>query len=168
MRSSLCRRGIRGIRPGTNWSQCCTYAAAASGTNALILIPDSFVRDDGTVVDPMPQVELLAASVENWPGVLFWSRSGAAAFAGVDHAIDLYQRLDAGFKLGPRAIDAILEGYRPPRQSRTLLHLSDLHFGTDHAARNLAILQDRLLADLSIPWRCEIGNIYNSTPISRG
>jgi len=78
------------------------YMAAASGTNALVLIPDSFEgRGDRTIIDPLPQVELLADYVEKWPGVLFWSRSGAAAFAAIDDAMGLYQRLEASFALGP-------------------------------------------------------------------
>jgi hypothetical protein len=140
------------------------YAAAASGTNALVLIPDSFAgRGDRTIIDPMPQVELLTAYVEKWPGVLFWSRSGAAAFAGIDDAMVLYQRLEEGFALGPPAIDAILEGYRPPKQSRRLLHLSDLHFGTQPAARNLATLRDQMLLEAGEASRAVItGDLINS------
>src|SRR5262249_46737651 len=53
---------------------------------------------------------------------------------------------------GPQTIDAILSGYRPPKRSRKLLHLSDLHFGTQTADKNLQTLQKRVVfekADLS-------------------
>ncbi|MEK6375311.1 MAG: metallophosphoesterase [Acidobacteriota bacterium] len=140
------------------------YAAAASGTNALVLIPDSFGRGDRTIIDPMPPVELLATYVEKWPGVLFWSRSGAAAFAAIDDAMDLYRRLEAGFALGPPTIDAILESYRPPRQSRRLVHLSDLHFGTPPAARNVAALREELLLEAREASRAVITGDLINTP----
>ena len=141
------------------------YAAAASGSNALMLIPDSFAgRSDRTIVDPMPPVELLSQYVERWPGVLFWSRGGAAAFAAIDDAMDLYQRLEDGFELGAPIIDAILDGYRPPRRSRQLLHLSDLHFGTRQAQTNIAPLREHLLGEARDASRAVITGDLIHTP----
>ena len=124
------------------------YMAAASGKHALVLIPD--VYDDRwsrTIVDPMPAVELLCGYVEQWPGVLFWSSSGAAAFAGLEDVMPLYSRLETHFEGGLDAIDRILQTHRPRKRSRRLLHLSDLHFGTHAARRNLDYLREGLLAE---------------------
>ncbi len=124
------------------------YMAAASGKHALVLIPDIY---DGswsrTIVDPMPAVELLCSYVEQWPGVLFWSSSGAAAFAGIDDVMSLYSQLEAHFEGGLDAIDRILLGHRPRKRSRRLLHLSDLHFGTAPARRNLDYLREQIAAE---------------------
>lgn len=141
------------------------YAAASSRTNALVLIPDSFEgRGDRTIIDPMPPVELLAEYVEKWPGVLFWSRSGAAAFATIDDAMGLYNRLEANFAGGDSTIDAILSGYRPPKRSRRLLHLSDLHFGTQTAAKNLQTLRHRVVVEKSRLSRAVITGDLINTP----
>jgi UDP-2,3-diacylglucosamine pyrophosphatase LpxH len=141
------------------------YAAAASGTNALVLIPDSFEgRGDRTIIDPMPQVELLADYVDKWPGVLFWSRSGAAAFATIDDAMELYKRLEANFAVGATTIDAILSGYRPPKRSRKLLHLSDLHFGTQTAVKHLQTLRQRVVLEKAALSRAVITGDLINTP----
>jgi hypothetical protein len=89
---------------------------------------------------------LLAQYAENWPGILFWSRSGAAAFASLqnDEAIDLYQKLRQNFSFGLNAVDSILRGYRPRARAKQILHLSDLHFGTDTARANIDYLREYL------------------------
>lgn len=140
-------------------------AAAKSKTNALVLIPDSFAgRGDRTIIDPMPPVKLLAEYVEKWPGLLFWSRSGAAAFAAIDDAMSLYLRLQNGFALGLKTVDEILRSYRPPKQSRRLLHLSDLHFGTKPAARNLERLRGQLQREALEASRAVITGDLIDTP----
>jgi predicted phosphodiesterase len=140
------------------------YAAASSREHALVLIPDSFTGTSATIIDPMPAVELLTKHIERWPGVLFWSRSGAAAFAGINEAMGLYLRLEAEFASGPPAIDNILRGYKEPKQSRRLLHLSDLHFGSTSAKQNVARLREQLLRETGDISRAVItGDLINTS-----
>lgn len=141
------------------------HVAAASGTQALILIPDSWAgRQDRTVVDPMPAVELLDRHLDQWPGVLFWSRSGAAAFVGLDAVDAFYRRLDAAYPLGLAALDAVLGSYRPRTATRRLLHLSDLHFGTREARDNLAHLKAQLAREAPALARAVITGDLVQTP----
>src|SRR5712691_7770490 len=108
------------------------YAGASSEEDALILIPDD--RGIGfAVLDPLPQVQLLSEYPDKLPGVLFWSKTGAAALASLEEAYGLYDKLRQEFKHGADAVHATLSNYRPDKKSKCLLHLSDTHFGSEQA-----------------------------------
>lgn len=107
------------------------YAALSSGHHALFLIPDSS-SEPFEVFDPFPSVARLAEEPQNWPGVLFWSQSGHSAFAPLSEEPALYQKLLENLKeRGLERVNTILDEYRSSRKSKKLLHLSDLHFGTE-------------------------------------
>jgi 3',5'-cyclic AMP phosphodiesterase CpdA len=111
------------------------HAAASSGEHALVLIPHaggvSFA-----VLDPLPQVTLLADHPDKLPGFLFWSSTGAAAVVSLEEAFDLYERLRKEFVHGTPAVHACLAGYQPPKKSKCVLHVSDTHFGSQSARVN--------------------------------
>lgn len=121
------------------------YAAYSSRHHAIFLIPDfdssNIILD---VLDPFPPIALLTEQPENWPGILFWSCNGAAAFAPLQDAYRLYQDLLESFDSGAHRIDSILGSYHSHKQSKKLLQLSDLHFGTANATENEAYVSGHL------------------------
>lgn len=123
------------------------------------------------MLDPLPAaalLALLAEQPENWPGVLFWSMSGAAAFAPLHDAPRLYQVLLECMQSG-QGIDTALRSYRPPKTNRPdgtvrrLLHLSDLHFGTMEATENETYLSSCLEQVVGSVDRVVItGDLFNN------
>ena len=94
--------------------------------------------------DPSPGVDRLLRMRYRWPGILFWSESAESSYCELDSAPKLYQRLLSVLRFGCHKIDAVLRewqataGGSPETSSvrpKRLLHLSDLHFGTDEALR---------------------------------
>lgn len=118
-------------------------AAYASGGHAIYLVPDE-ISQSFDLLDPFPAIALLAEQPDKWPGILFWSRRGTAAFCSLDEARVVHARLFEVFRhptahLGA-TIDQILEDSKSRSSSKRLLHLSDLHFGTEAASANEAYL----------------------------
>jgi len=119
------------------------HFAYRSRGEMLVLIPMSdFSRTPLTVLDPLPSFALALEQRSNWPGFLFWSRSGAAAFAASDEAPDLFEDLVQAQREGQpaEATDEILRRHRSRDHGVRLLHLSDLHYGRAEAAENEALL----------------------------
>ena len=125
-------------------------AAYASGGFALFLMPDRWSESTRLqILDPFPGIALAAEHPESWPGVLFWSRTGAARFASLREARELYARelyplfrgQDANTS---RRLDEVLTTRASAQSSKRILHLSDLHFGTETAARRSGLLAAHL------------------------
>lgn len=141
------------------------FAAYSSKHHAIFLSPD--LEDSSQafeVLDPFPAICLISEQPENWPGILFWSKTGATTFAKLADAYDLYNRLLKAFEEDNslRRIDAILDTYRTKR-SKKLLHLSDLHFGNDDAVEKEAYLSGHLEPLLKETDRVVItGDLFNS------
>lgn len=113
------------------------------------------------VLDPVPVFSRALHSVQQWPGFLFWTTNGVSTFTSADGAEELAHELR---RVPERALprrrrrgpwpefgsvvpfDEVLRrhaaGSRPP--ARRLLHISDLHFGTNHALENQALLEAEL------------------------
>jgi Icc-related predicted phosphoesterase len=75
--------------------------------------------------------------------MLFWMGTGAAAFAPIEDATRLYHRLEEAFERGVDAVGRIINAYNeagPDEHQFRLLHLSDLHFGTDTALQRQGYL----------------------------
>jgi hypothetical protein len=129
--------------------------AISSGGHALFLTPE-FDSSEGDrsessqqmfgALDPFPGLARASEQPELWPGVLFWSKSGASAFAPHDDVGRLYEQLESPMERNDvQKIRKILEDYKPPRiRCKTILHLSDLHFGSRYASQNHAYLSARL------------------------
>jgi hypothetical protein len=126
------------------------HAAYASRHDGLFLIPDFPWSEEGlTFFDPSPIVRSMASRTDLWPGMLFWLRTGEAAFAALADATDLFPQLLRSLAPGsaPNAAAQLLEEFNTRQgdgDTKRILHLSDLHFGTLHALRNQAYLASHL------------------------
>jgi UDP-2,3-diacylglucosamine pyrophosphatase LpxH len=110
------------------------YAAISSKHHALFLVPRGWNPEtDIQLRDPFPAVASLVRRVEDWPGVAFWTRSGASVFAPLEEAQDLYNRELLPVLAMPKQLDAALEKWKKCDERASILHLSDLHFGNDCA-----------------------------------
>jgi len=127
----------------------------------LVLIP-IYDRSDRNfeTLDPVPVFSRAIHSAPDWPGFLFWTSTGVSAFAPLDRFEELAAELEAAQDGAPRsrrlrpfpfpfplpaAYDDVLRRWSSKRPTyRRLLHLSDLHFGTDHALQNQALLDGEL------------------------
>lgn len=123
----------------------------------LVLIPEDGVSERNLeVLDPLPTFSTALHAAPDWPGFVFWTQTGISAFARLSEAHELVHRLmDAQYEMRPRrpfpfpttsGFDYVLQDWskRSPRKYRRLLHLSDLHFGTEEATENQAILDAEL------------------------
>lgn len=112
--------------------------------HALVLLPvPNHSNDPLTVLDPIPAFALAMEQRQNWPGILFWSSSGVAAFAGIDDAAGLFERLVSASQHDgqrTRELDNILRYFKMRDSGIRLLHLSDLHYGRREAVENEALL----------------------------
>lgn len=135
---------IGGWEHGAELNAFVEYAAISSREHGLFLMPVKRNPKDGfSFLDPFPAVALLAEQSTHYPGVLFWSKHGVAAFAPLRDANSLYLRLvEAAPNI--KNIDGLLEHYRLQNEPKKILHLSDLHFGTRWAAENEAYLEAHL------------------------
>lgn len=149
--------------------------------NLLVLIPD---HREGTqnfeVLDPIPVFSRALHSIQAWPGFLFWTTNGASAFVSLDHVGEMAaalreaaeRRPERGVRRrrpwpefgGPGLFDEVLRrSSAPPVKQRRLLHLSDLHFGTNHALENQAMLEAELREVVSTVDRVVItGDLFDS------
>ncbi len=120
------------------------YAAIDSGHQALFLIPSGWTASGGIrLLDPFPAVALAAEHSQEWPGMVFWSRSTVAAFARLEQAKDLYHELRRALE-SPQQLDRILEDWRRRSEKANILQLSDLHFGTEWAQEKEPYLSTHL------------------------
>lgn len=132
-------------------------ASAQMYGQLLVLIPEEAVSDGNfEVLDPLPTFSRALHAAPDWPGFVFWTQTGISAFAKLSEANELAHRLvDARHEMRPRrafpfpttpGFDYVLQDWskRMPRKYRRLLHLSDLHFGTEEATENQAILDAEL------------------------
>jgi UDP-2,3-diacylglucosamine pyrophosphatase LpxH len=117
---------------------------AYSGEDVLVLFPRGGGDRDQSSLDTLPAFSTAIAQKDRWPGILFWSQHGAAAFASEGTAIEaaamfarsLSDQTDADLD---RAIDRLAD-----RTPRRILHLSDLHFGSEHASINAEYVEAEL------------------------
>ncbi len=121
------------------------HVAYSSEHRALILMPDRGIEGEKSLdfFDPLPPVQLIAEHPENLPGVLFWTKTGEAAFVPIPEAEVLYHRLSMQLEHGEIYLATTLKApdHRPPERRRRILHLSDLHFGTQDALDKEPLLE---------------------------
>lgn len=117
-----------------------TTAAYASRHQALFMIPDAWAFDDLDLVTPFPAVSTASQFSGEWPGIVFWTPSGVAAFVPLRDAEQLYGDLLQSLRSpSPHRVGEVLYTYTTGQKSvPTLLHLSDLHFGTKTTLENQA------------------------------
>src|SRR5262249_40756259 len=124
------------------------HAAFSSHHHGLILIPDlPPSRGVLDILDPLPGLRQVVEHPEKWPGVVFWLKSGASAFAPLHEAYELYQQLLTAFSSRGESTEKIIEAYNArslAKSTKTLLQLSDVHFGSQFTFQNEAYLSARL------------------------
>jgi Calcineurin-like phosphoesterase len=123
----------------------------------LVLIPENGIsKRNFEVLDPLPAISTALHSAPDWPGFVFWTQTGTSAFVALSEYQSILAKLrDAQFGDRPRqpfpfplstGFDEVLLSWAKTEKKkyRRLLHLSDLHFGTDEATENQAILDSEL------------------------
>jgi calcineurin-like phosphoesterase family protein len=134
------------------------FARAPMYGQLLVLIPEhGVVERNFEVLDPVPAFSTALHAAPDWPGFTFWTQTGASAFARLAEANELLHRLQEAMHNGKRHrpfppfptttnFDHVLRDWarRTQRKYRRLLHLSDLHFGTQDAAENQTLLDAEL------------------------
>lgn len=130
--------------------------------NLLMLIPEQS-QDFGNfnVIDPVPSFSVGLHAASEWPGFVFWTLNGASCFCTMNGVEDLVSLLRREMYNGnswrrhhrpwpdfayPGNFDAIIKKWESSRsrESRRLLHLSDLHFCTTYATENQSFLNAEL------------------------
>jgi predicted phosphodiesterase len=146
------------VGPGDKVSEVAReLARAPMHGQLLVLIPENGLTERNfEVLDPLPVFSKALHAAPDWPGLVFWTQTGASAFAKLGEVDELFHKLlDAQFGRRPRRpfpfpplsdFDYVLQEWakRTPQRYRRLLHLSDLHFGTEEATENQAILDSEL------------------------
>lgn len=119
-----------------------TYPRLGARLDSLFLMPNETFLYSGETIklfDPFPSIHRAIEEQENWPGLLLWMKSGASAFVPVQDSIALYHDL---LHIQPEAASQVLRKYRSKKRRGTrILHLSDLHFGTEEAAKNEGLVK---------------------------
>jgi UDP-2,3-diacylglucosamine pyrophosphatase LpxH len=108
-------------------------AAVSSGHYGLFLVPVGWDPNRNIELrDPFPAIASILERAEDWPGMVFWARTGAVAFASLQEARNLYHELRPVLASSEQ-IDKILKKWSRRRERAAILHLSDLHFGNEWA-----------------------------------
>lgn len=122
------------------------HAAYSSKYYALFLIPDYPSNSQSLkVLDPFPEIKQVLNNPEDWPGVIFWTKNGRSVFLPLKKAFRFYQDLLENFTDGIDKIERIfaINSHRE-NNSKIILHLSDLHFGTMKATENVEYLSSHI------------------------
>lgn len=144
------------------------HAALSSRHHALVLLPHTIPEPrELSLLDPLPGLRQVIEQSLLWPGVLFWTRDDTYAFAPLSKAFALYQDLLEGLNSGdPSVAERILRDFNASAErggEKTLLHLSDLHYGTLHATQNEAFLKASLQPVLQSVDRVVVtGDLFDS------
>jgi hypothetical protein len=141
----------------------------------LILQLQEPPRDAFALKDVFPAFKIALASISRWPGVLVWTRSNDAAFfelpveipAADDRLYWLFSHL--GTTAGIPDLELLKRQFSRSlpssggRETLRLLHLSDLHLGSQVARRRLARTQ--MIIELVIR---ELGEDHPIVPVITG
>src|SRR6185295_5962855 len=117
---------------------------AYSGKDVLVLFPLGGGDTAVQTLDALPAFSAAVAQKDRWPGILFWSQHGASAFSSEAAAIDATaQFVRTSSEMTDECLDRAITQLAelPPRR---ILHLSDLHFGSEHASINVEYVEGKL------------------------
>lgn len=144
-------------------------AAMVPGRGILVLIPDFYHEESLRVFDPNSGVADALRRRSEWPGALFLLRNGDAAFAPLGQAYDMLVEFVRLFEAAPDQQSRMEYGSDILRDSRgraeptvRILHLSDLHLGTDRAEQTEVLLRASLRKELpSIHQTVITGDLFD-------
>lgn len=137
---------IRGGQRDDELNAFALNAAYSSGHRALFLITQYDSPDEPLeVLDPFKVLAPLVEDLGKRPGMLFWDAEGSSLYAPLDHAQAVYADLLPVLRNGPaRQLGRVLQDHRQARKPKRILHISDLHLGTNQAAENQQLLLQQL------------------------
>ena len=132
--------------------------ATLPGHGILVLMPDYYGDHQNLkALDPDDAAGVVLKRRDLWPGAIFRTRTGASNFLTLDEsynrlrevveAISANDRDGVAREDGLRRLSALIARPRHDDKvdpQRRLVHLSDLHFGTDRAAETQVILQSAI------------------------
>ena len=134
-------------------------AARIPGHGILVLIPDMFYPEENIqVLDPEPSTLAAVENRDSWPGAVFMLKDGQSRYFELEeaharlaelarHSMDPDIDRPAFERLANLVVTSPPREPLPPR--RRILHLSDLHFGTERASQT----QTQLIAGLAATSR---------------
>jgi len=117
--------------------------------------------DEWHIVNPTPPVLVASRELDAWPGIVFWSPTGHCALIPMSALLEVLNELR---EVGDAAHDQVLLARGSPRRSPKLLQLSDLHFGTEEAAKMQVSLFNRLDQEVKKVGRVVITGDLMETP----
>ena len=116
---------------------------AYSGEEVLVLFPRGGGEHASQTLDALPAFSAAIAQKGCWPGILFWSQRGAAAFLREGAAIEAAQQFARSIPKQDAELERAITRLAD-RPARRILHLSDLHFGSKHASLNAEYVEAEL------------------------
>ncbi|WP_207079253.1 metallophosphoesterase family protein, partial [Rhizobium ruizarguesonis] len=143
------------VIPSGSWEadkrsfQFFTESAVGSHANALILMPNDLPYGLTSIIDPFPALRVLAEHPIKPPLVVFWTPLMSSCALQLDDAISVFRTeivwaLDAG----AREVDQVIASIAARQKTKRILHLSDLHIGTQEASRRRRWLKEQLAREL--------------------
>lgn len=143
------------VFPSGSWSEdresfrFFTETAVSSHSNALILMPEGQTFELTSFVDPFPALRVLAENPIKPPLVVFWTPAESSCVLPLAEAFVFFRReLIWALDSGARAVDTLIAAAAARQRTKRILHLSDLHFGTQEAARRRRWLKEQLAREL--------------------
>lgn len=134
---------------------------------ALVLFPEAGLDSPADAgLDALPAFELALQHQAEWPGALLWTARGGAAFVPARHIEDAFSACHMALRAHDdvaleRAVSDIARA--TGHHTRRILHLSDLHFGSRHAAINAPFLAAELHETVRIVDRVVVtGDLFDS------
>lgn len=133
-------------------------------TNALILFPKLRSSNIMSVVDPFPALRVIAESSITPPLIVFWTSDGNSCVIRLDEAMTLFREdLANALESGAEAVHELIAAARVHQKAKRILHLSDLHFGTNEASLRRRWLKEQLRRELTSVDRVVVtGDMFDS------
>lgn len=123
--------------------------AIKSRAEALILMPDNLPHEPESIMDPFPAIQALAESPIKPPLVVYWTPRGSTCIFPLGKAISFFRNVivDA-LSVTPPRIEEIFAFLGSEHKRKRILHLSDLHIGSEEANRRRRWLKEHLAQEL--------------------
>lgn len=130
-----------------------------NNTHPEALVLEPVVSNDGDekygtrrigFLDPLPAPALLAQEAVGFPGMLFWFRDSRkplyirpSDLPKVGRTFDKF--IESSLEMDENTYKQFLEAYEKRHRAKKILHISDLHFGTEAASENQIRLKDEII-----------------------
>lgn len=138
------------------------YREAALSSNGLILFPSKIPdRSIAQFVDPFPALQVFADQPLEPPCVVFWTRAGSACVLSLDTALNFLR--DELSVSSADSINHAIANKASLLRPKRILHLSDLHLGSDGSSIKKTYLQSKIKSLLPNIDRVAVtGDLFNN------